>query len=72
MVDSWKEGFLSQALGKTEARAALRSSSDLTRVKVTRPDATTGKSIVQTVDATDQNDGFWLQEGDVIEVPDKL
>ena len=28
-VDSWKEGFLSQALTKTEARSVLRSSSDL-------------------------------------------
>lgn len=70
-VDSWKEGFLNQALTKMEARAVLRSSSDLTRVKVTRKDAKTGKSIVLTVDTTDQNDALWLQDGDVIEVPDK-
>lgn len=70
-VYSWKEGFLERALAKAEARAALRSSSDLSRVKVTRRDAKSGKSVVLTVDATDQNVGLWLQDGDVIEVPDK-
>jgi hypothetical protein len=70
-VDSWKEGFLNQALAKSEARSALRSSSDLARVKVTRKDGKTGKSITLTVDATDATESLWLQEGDVIEVPDK-
>lgn len=70
-VNSWKEGFLERALAKLEMQAALRSSSDLSRVKVTRLNAKTGKTSVLTVDATKQNDTFWLQEGDVIEVPDK-
>ena len=72
-VDSWKEGFLSQALAKTEARAVLRSSSDLSRVKVTRK-AATGKSNALTVDVSNnpqRNDDLWLRDGDVIEVPDK-
>ncbi len=71
-VDSWQEGFLSQALAKTEARAALRSSSDLSRVQVKRKDASSGKLVVMTVDATDASDSLWLQDGDVLEVPDKL
>ena len=73
-VNSWKEGFLSQALGKTEARSALRSSSDLSRVQVTRK---TGKSATPAVftvavsDPSQRNDDLWLQDGDVIEVPEK-
>jgi hypothetical protein len=70
-VDSWKEGFLNQALTKVEARAALRSSSDLPRVQVKRKATKTGKLITLTVDATDGNDALWVQDGDVIEVPDK-
>ena len=70
-VDSWKEGFLNQALSKVEARAALRSSSDLTRVQVKRKSPKTSKLITLTVDATEANDSLWLQDGDVIEVPDK-
>jgi len=71
LVDSWKEGFLSQALTKMEARSALRSSSDLSRTQVKRKDAKTGKQVVLIVDARDVNDSLWLHEGDVIEVPDK-
>ena len=74
-VNSWKEGFLSQALGKTEARSALRSSSDLSRVKVTRKTGNSAKPIVFTVDVSDsaqRNDDLWLQDGDVLEVPEKL
>jgi hypothetical protein len=73
-VNSWKEGFLSQALGKTEARSALRSSSDLSRVQVTRKTAKSAKPSVITVDVLDpsqRNDDLWLQDGDVIEVPEK-
>jgi hypothetical protein len=70
-VDSWKEGFLNQALLKPEARAVLRSSSDLSRVKVTRKDAKSGKPVVLTVDISMAGDTFWLRDGDVIEVPDK-
>ena len=73
-VNSWKEGFLSQALAKTEARSVLRSSSDLSRVTVTRK---TGKSaqpavfIVNVSDSSPGHDNLWLQDGDVIEVPEK-
>jgi ankyrin repeat protein len=70
-VDSWRDGFLNQALAKSESRSALRSSSDLSRVKVTRKDAKTGQSIALTVDATETNDSLWLHAGDVIEVPVK-
>jgi len=73
-VNSWKEGFLSQALGKTEARSVLRSSSDLSRVKVTRKTGKSAKPAVFTVDVSDgsqRNDDLWLQDGDVIEVPEK-
>jgi hypothetical protein len=73
-VNSWKEGFLSQALGKTEARSVLRSSSDLSRVKVTRKTGKSAKPAVFTVDVSDsaqRSDDLWLQDGDVIEVPEK-
>ena len=75
VVDSWKEGFLSQALRKLEAQAVLRSSSDLSRVKVTRRDANARKPVVLIVDVSDnpkRDDDLWLRDGDVIEVPDKL
>ena len=70
-VNSWKEGFLSQALGKTEARSVLRSSSDLSRVQVTRKAAGAEKPVVFTVDVSQHGDELWLQDGDVIEVPEK-
>jgi ankyrin repeat protein len=73
-VNSWKEGFLSQALGKTEARSVLRSSSDLSRVKVTRKTGKSAKPAVFTVNVSDsaqRSDDLWLQDGDVIEVPEK-
>ena len=73
-VNSWKEGFLSQALGKTEARSALRSSSDLSRVTVTRKLPNAAKPVIFTVDVSGSNttgDDLWLRDGDVIEVPEK-
>jgi ankyrin repeat protein len=73
-VNSWKEGFLSWALQKTEARSALRSSSDLSRITVTRKLAGAGQPAVFTVDVTGSspnNDDLWLQDGDVITVPEK-
>src|ERR1019366_4130475 len=72
--NSWKEGFLSWALAKTEARSVLRSSSDLSRVKVPRKTGKSAKPAVFTVDVADspqRNDDLWLQDGDVIEVPEK-
>jgi ankyrin repeat protein len=73
-VNSWREGFLSQALGKTEARSVLRSSSDLSRVKVSRQTGKPAKPLVFIVDAAGNGagrDDLWLQDGDVIEVPEK-
>lgn len=72
-VNSWKEGFLSQTLAKTEARSALRSSSDLSRVTVTRKSGNSAKPVIFTVDVSDSSkshDDLWLQEGDGIEVPE--
>ena len=74
-IITWQDGFLGAALARTEARAVLRSSSDLSRVKVTRKDARTGRTVVLTVDVSEnpqRNEDLWLQDGDVIEVPDKL
>ena len=73
-VNSWKEGFLSQALGKTEARSVLRSSSDLSRITVTRKTGSARPPAVFTVDVSGSSpntDDLWLQDGDVIEVPEK-
>lgn len=71
-VDSWKEGFLNQVLAKVDARAALRSSSDLSRVQVKRLDAKTGKPVLLNVDASAAPaETLWLRDGDVIEVPEK-
>jgi len=70
-VDSWNEGFLSQALNKTEARSILRTSSDLSRVKVTRKTGKSAGPVAFTVDLSQNDNPFWLQDGDVIEVPQK-
>ncbi|MDR3458658.1 MAG: ankyrin repeat domain-containing protein [Verrucomicrobiae bacterium] len=74
-VDSWDEGFLSQALNKTEARSILRTSSDLSRVKITRKAGKSAKPVIYTVDLSENaqsDNAFWLQDGDIIEVPEKL
>jgi ankyrin repeat protein len=52
----------------------LLASSDLSRIKVTRRDAVTGKTHEWTVDCTNLKSSppnFWLRDGDVIEVPEK-
>ena len=51
----------------------IRFSSDLTRVKITRRDAKTGKSQEWIVDcsSSDHSPAFWLRDGDVVEIPDK-
>jgi ankyrin repeat protein len=50
----------------------IRVSSDLSRVKVTRHDPVTKKTVEWTVDCTDPNQAdLWLRDGDVIEVPEK-
>lgn len=51
----------------------LLTSSDLSHIKVTRRDATTGKTHEWTVDCSNPQSppSFWLRDGDVIEVPEK-
>ena len=70
-VSSWREGFLSEALNKTEARSILRTSSDLSRVKITRKTGKSARPVIYTVDLSQHDDAFWLQDGDLIEVPEK-
>jgi len=68
------ESCLSTALGKSEAKSQLLSSSDLTRVKVTRKDPATGQAKEFTVDVSKSLPpaaDLWLRDGDVIEVPEK-
>jgi hypothetical protein len=69
-----KEGWLTSLLQRTEARSVLRSSSDLSRVKVARRNAATGQAREFTVDLSKippLPSDVWLNDGDVIEVPDK-
>ena len=66
------QAFYSQigfVLSKKDARAALSSNSDLSRVKVTRRDPQTNKTFEWTVDCTKSAPDLWLRAGDVIEVP---
>jgi len=50
----------------------LRSSSDLSRIRISRINPTTGKTNVIIADSKlSQPDNVWLRDGDVIEVPDK-
>ena len=68
------ESPLRKALGKPESKALLLSSSDLTRVKVTRKEPSTGKArefIVDTTKTIADSDDLWLRDGDVVEVPEK-
>ena len=66
---------IGQVLSRDNARAALTSNSDLSRVKVTRRDPETGKTDEWTLDCSNQNNqgvpDLWLRAGDVIEVPMK-
>ncbi len=66
------ESTIGSVLATTEARNALFSSSDLTRVKVTRRESGNAKPKVWVVDCSvpDAPD-LWLRDGDVIEVPEK-
>lgn len=66
-----KEGWLTSLLQKPEARSVLRSSSDLSRVKVERKDPASAKRVELIVNVAKSSDDLWLRDGDVIEVPDK-
>jgi ankyrin repeat protein len=64
-----------------ETSGLLRASSDTSRVKIIRPNSTTGKASEWVVDAGNPSNSFpaygdpnaklWLRDGDVIEVPEK-
>ncbi len=51
----------------------ILTSSDLSRVKVTRSDAATGKAVEIVFDLRTNSpaNAFWLRDGDVIEIPEK-
>jgi ankyrin repeat protein len=66
--------YLTDAMQNMVALSLLRTSSDLTRVKVTRKDPTTGKTREFVVDVAahpSETSDLWLRDGDVIEVPEK-
>src|SRR5262249_53106640 len=70
--------FLSPALKLAPVQSVLRSSSDLSRLKIKRAEAGAQKAKELTADEVSfwnsreaiWND-LWLREGDVVEVPDK-
>jgi ankyrin repeat protein len=64
--------FIVTILNYTEARKNLLSSSDLSRVKVSRHDPKTGKKLEWVLDCSGKDaPDLWLRNGDVIEVPEK-
>jgi ankyrin repeat protein/tetratricopeptide (TPR) repeat protein len=66
--------WLKDVLQRPESKSLLLSSSDLSRVKVTRNDPVTGKSrefIVDVASNPSPQGDLWLRDGDVIEVPEK-
>jgi ankyrin repeat protein len=68
----WQQASISQVLQRSEIRSALFSSSDLSRVKVTRQAGASTKLREWLVDCSGGNNpDLWLRDGDVIEVPDK-
>jgi hypothetical protein len=48
----------------------ILASSDLTRVKVKR--AGTAKEMVFNLDKLEPNSDLWVEDGDVIEIPEKV
>jgi hypothetical protein len=66
--------YLTDAMQNAVARSLLRTSSDLSRVKVTRNDPQTGKTrefVVDVAAKPSETSDLWLRDGDVIEVPEK-
>jgi hypothetical protein len=66
--------YLTDAMQSAVARSLLRTSSDLSRVKVTRNDPQTGQKVGFVVDVAanpSPTQDLWLRDGDVIEVPEK-
>ncbi len=64
--------LVGSVLAQAEARSALFSTSDLSRVRVTRVNAVSGQRKEWLLDCSGGNNpDLWLRDGDVIEVPDK-
>src|SRR6185295_8582792 len=65
--------YLMPTLKVSPVQKILRSSSDLSRLKVKRHDTKSGNPWEILIDAQKSNgaDDLWLRDGDVIEVPDK-
>ena len=65
--------LIGEVLGQTRAQSILETSSDLSRVKVTRHDPQTGHAQSWILDCSDLNHplDFRVQDGDVIEVPER-
>lgn len=63
--------WLSGALNYREVQNILRSTSDFSRIKITRTDPTTKQTRQLVVQQVFGPDDLWLRDGDVIEVPDK-
>jgi hypothetical protein len=66
--------YLGQVMNYQDVLKVLLSSSDLTRLKVSRTDPVTKKPVELTVNGREPNRGYedlWVRDGDVIEVPDK-
>ncbi len=68
----WHEALIARVLQRSEVRSALFSSSDLSRLKVTRRDSASGEQQEWIVDCSGgKSPELLLRDGDVIEVPDK-
>ena len=65
--------YLSPTLKISPVQKILRSSSDLSRLKLKRPDPKSGKPLEILINAQKSNDAddLWLRSGDVIEVQEK-
>jgi hypothetical protein len=67
--------FIGPVLRQRAAQQLILSSSDLSRVKVTRRDPKTGKEREWILDCTNTQSGgpdLYLRDGDIIDVPEKL
>jgi len=74
-----QDTYLSQAMQKQSVQNLLRSTSDLSRVKVRRTATGNSKEQEFTLDVASfwrgekpVTDDLWLRDGDIIEVQDKL
>ena len=66
------EALVGSVLAKPEARSALFSTSDLSQVRVTRVNPTSGQRKEWLLDCSGGNNpDLWLRDGDMIEIPDK-